>query len=241
MAQHGALAQKRCPASPDKIQYESFARAREVGDRREKAGETKLYVYNCSDCGLYHLTKRRGDEVQMIDESAGGVKTYSTETPRPPIPERDKRFVVPINPNVDKVGAFLQSLGPRDRVTIPKVMKNVHLGRDQVKRALIALGWESHGTGKGAYWLNAGRQAPTEVSEKQLNPQTPLHRPSPGRARGEAVAPRRPAAAVSAPSDWTTVEVDIARVKDLTVFQLARAYEAVGLRLTLTVDMPPKA
>jgi hypothetical protein len=238
MAQHGALAQKRCPASPDKIQYESFAKAREVGDRRERAGETKLYVYNCTDCGAYHLTKRRGDEVQMIDESAGGVKPYSTETPRPPLPVRDERFVVPINPNVDKVGAYLQSLGPRERVTIPKVMKHVHLGRDMVKRALIALGWESHGTGKGAYWLNAGRLAPTEVTEKRLNPQTPLHRER--HARGEAVAPRPPAATVTAP-DVGTVEVDLAKVKDLTVFQLARAYEAIGLRLTLTVDTPPKA
>lgn len=66
----------RCPHMPDKEKYDTFEIAREIADRREPEEGKKLYVYACSTCGTFHISKKPGDELILEVDDRGTL--YST-------------------------------------------------------------------------------------------------------------------------------------------------------------------
>lgn len=52
------FAPKRCSAS-SKIMYKTRAQAQQAADRVSIEQDVDLYVYQCPDCGHWHLTHRR--------------------------------------------------------------------------------------------------------------------------------------------------------------------------------------
>ena len=84
MSTPATIDKRKCAQSPDKVKYANWARAREIADKRQKVEGRPLYVYACSSCGHWHISKKKGDEhVASIGAGESSTHPRRGESPRP--------------------------------------------------------------------------------------------------------------------------------------------------------------
>jgi hypothetical protein len=220
----------RCDKHPDKIQYRTTAEAFDVADRRAPAEGVPIFVYACDHCGYFHLSKKRGTENIgriLSARSDGAIWESSTANPRNAEIIRDERFVDK-SPGAKfraDVASAIRSHGAPDVIKAVELCHWLGLdtadswNRKKVRDALAKLGWSATGATAAQLWH---RQL-TTITDVEIAP--------------AEIKPTSTAIVVSTPvhtdSPWKIL--DLAEIGEMTVDQLARAYQTAGLRLRVMV------
>jgi len=221
-----ALAQT-CAQSPDKAHYRNFAKAREVADRRQKVEGRPLYVYACSSCGDWHISKKKGDE-HVARIGPGGL-IHSSESGKITAPGlRDERFLKH-DPSTQKIRDALRSHGNPAKVSPASLRQWTGLSYSSIRRVMLNEGWTAVGKTTKLVW-----HRPRLVPEAQpLAPLTPQSDEQPKEVEQMPIYDE-PTIVVNNPTpEPKTLDLDV--VGNMTIEQLRIAYLAAGMEIRVTV------
>ena len=209
----------RCDKHPEKVQYRTIEAAFDTAERRAPAEGVPIYVYACDHCGYFHLSKKKGTENigrAIMSRKDAVVWATSIKPAPPPDISRDERWVDngPGHATRDAIRAALHALGDPDEVTPKALRDRTGFDNQRLRAHLLKMGWLPTGA---------------TVSRVYVNPRVRARGPAttPPEARGQAAAvePAMTQAPVVVP-EWVTVRLD--GIRDLTLDQLVRAYQAMG-------------
>jgi hypothetical protein len=225
MSTPATVDKRKCAQSPDKVKYANWARAREIADKRQKIEGRPLFVYACSSCGHWHISKKRGDE-HVASIGPGGV-IHSSETGRiTPPGKRDERFLK-TPPNTQKIRDALRSHGNPSTVSPATLRQWTGLSYGVIRRVMTAEGWTEEGKTTKLKWIRP-RPVPEVVPSAPLNPVLP----DPVNEEVAEVKDEVIYARVDTPQP-KVLELDV--IGHLTIEQLRLSFLAAGLEIQITV------
>ena len=234
----------KCPQTPEKVSYGTFEEARAAGDRREPEEKAKLYVYACSSCGRWHLSKKNGDEnVKSVGDDG---LIHSTESIKPETPIRDTRFLVTSAgaKAAQEVTAALREHGHPNEVAMGDLVEwlgweNTDTNRHRARSAIRGLGWTMVGIKRMAVWYRPGHAPVADLSERKTKPD--LDKVVEGIKENveKIVGPKptptpKPSVRTPDESKWHTATLN-PTMKSLTLEQVMATFKSIGYEMDVRV------